>query len=265
MSYTLVAFHAHPDDEVLFTGGTLARAAAEGHRVVLVVATDGSAGLASTDQHDGGLAQRRLRELEGAAAALGCAEVVRLGFVDSGWRTQAPADAFSRMDPDVAAAPLVEVLRRERADALTIYDAAGGYGHPDHVQVHRVGRRAAELAGTRLVLEATIDRDLIRPLVRVASAIPRLLPSVRAQEYATAYTPRPELTHRVDVRAYVATKRIALQAHTSQTTGDEGLRTVALLLLLPRWLLRRLLGTEWFVEVGRTPGPLLDDIFATLE
>ncbi|MCW2810974.1 MAG: LmbE family protein, partial [Friedmanniella sp.] len=204
-------------------------------------------------------------ELADSAAALGCAEVVRLGFVDSGWRTEAPPDAFSRMDLDTAAAPLVEVLRREGADALTSYDAAGGYGHPDHLQVHRVGRRAAELAGTPLVLEATIDRDLIRPLVRVAAAVPRLLPSVRAAEYATAYTPRRELTHRVDVRAYVDTKRAALRAHTSQAGGDEGLRTAALLLMLPRWLWRRLLGREWFVEVGRTPGPLLDDIFTTLE
>src|ERR1700753_4360317 len=83
--YTLVSFHAHPDDEALFTGGTLARAAAEGHRVILVVATAGEAGLAATSLvGDGVLADRRMAELERAAAALGCRRVHLLGYDDSG-------------------------------------------------------------------------------------------------------------------------------------------------------------------------------------
>jgi len=76
--FTLVSFHAHPDDEVLFTGGTLARASAEGHRVVLVVATDGAAGLADHALLPG-LGERRAQELQRSAEALGCARVVRLG------------------------------------------------------------------------------------------------------------------------------------------------------------------------------------------
>jgi LmbE family N-acetylglucosaminyl deacetylase len=249
---------------VLFTGGTLARVAAEGHRVILVVATDGEAGLAAPDHREGGLSRRRLDELELSAAALGCARVVRLGFTDSGWRTEASLGAFSRMSVSEAAAPLTQVLRSEGADVLTIYDRAGGYGHPDHRQVHLVGLHAAQEAGTRVVLEATIDRDLIRPLVRVAAAIPGLLPAVQAADYRTAYTPRRALTHRVDVRDYTGAKREALRAHASQARGDEGLRTLALLLKMPPWIFRRILGTEWFVEHGRSPGPLLDDVFASL-
>ena len=157
MSYTLVSFHAHPDDEALLTAGTLARAAAAGHRVVLVVATAGEAGLASADDlADGALGKRRTAELERSAAALGCARVEVLGYADSGM-ADAPsgaAGAFALVSVDEAAERLAAILREESADALTIYDPAGGYGHPDHVQVHHVGIRAAEIAGTPLVLEA---------------------------------------------------------------------------------------------------------------
>jgi len=152
---------------------------------------------------------------------------------------------------------------------LTVYDAHGGYGHPDHVQVHRVGVRAAELAGTATVLEATIDRVLLQ---RVASAlrwvpgVGRLVPPDR---FGGAFLPRAELTHRVDVRRHLAAKRAALAAHHSQTTGSEPgqspVRTLSLLLRLPRPMLAPALGREWFRERGREQdGPLLDDVFASL-
>ena len=85
MTHTLIAFHAHPDDEALLTAGTMARAAAEGHRVVLVVATDGDLGLAaSTYAGDGHLGERRLAELRASADHLGVARVEHLGYADSG-------------------------------------------------------------------------------------------------------------------------------------------------------------------------------------
>jgi LmbE family N-acetylglucosaminyl deacetylase len=264
MSFTIVSFHAHPDDEVLFTGGTLARLAAEGHRVVLAVATNGGAGLASAAHHEGTLARRRMLELEASAAVLGCAAVVPLGFVDSGWRTSAPPDAFSRLPVSEAAAPLTALLRRERADVLTIYDPAGGYGHPDHRQVHRAGSHAAEAAGTPLVLEATIDRAVIRPLVRLVAATPGLLPEVKLADYDRAYTASEDITHRVDVRAFSDQKRRAMQAHVSQASAAEGARTLALLLKLPPPLFRRVLGREWFVEQGKPRGEVSDDVLASL-
>jgi LmbE family N-acetylglucosaminyl deacetylase len=262
--FTIVSFHAHPDDEVLFTGGTLARLAAEGHRVVLAVATDGGAGLASAEHHEGTLARRRMRELEESAAILGCASVVTFGFVDSGWRTRAPVDAFSRLPVAESSGPLAALLERERADALTIYDQAGGYGHPDHRQVHRVGSHAARAVGTPLVLEATVDRAVIRPLVRLVAAVPGLLPEVRLADYDRAYSATEDITHRTDVRGYADQKRRAMQAHASQASSSGGARTLGLLLRAPTPLFRRALGREWFVEQGRPPGPVLDDVLTTL-
>src|SRR4051794_32376461 len=126
--FTLVAFHAHPDDESLLTGGTLARAAAEGHRVVLVVATCGERGLAGSQDGVGAeLADRRMRELDAAAEALGCARVVPLGYGDSGLHP-APddPDAFANADVETAAKALADILRGEAADVLLVYDPHGG-------------------------------------------------------------------------------------------------------------------------------------------
>src|SRR4051812_8229059 len=101
---TVVSFHAHPDDEALLSGGTLARAAAEGHRVVLVVATDGEAGLSARAAAGADLGRTRGEELARAGEALGCARVVRLGARDSGWRPgePSPEGSFSRLPIDTA-------------------------------------------------------------------------------------------------------------------------------------------------------------------
>jgi LmbE family N-acetylglucosaminyl deacetylase len=262
--FTLVAFHAHPDDEALLTGGTLARAAAEGHRVVLVTATAGEAGLTAAEQANAGLAATRLSELHTAAAALGCARVVVLGYPDSGSQGPVPDDSFSSLDPQLLAQRLATILREERADVLTTYDERGGYGHRDHVQVHRVGVLAAGLAATPVVLEATVDRARLQRVARLMAWIPGLSRLVPDDRFSSAYTGRDELTHCVDVRRHLGEKRAALAAHRSQTTGAS-VRTVGLLLHLPGPLLAPVLGREWFRERGRTPGrTLLDDVFASL-
>jgi len=262
---TLVSFHAHPDDEVLLTGGTLARAAAEGHRVVLVVATDGEAGLASDSAAGADLGHTRASELARSARALGCARVVRLGLPDSGWRTeeQSGVEVFSRMPIDRAAGALIDVLREEHADALTVYDPAGGYGHPDHRQVHRVGLHAAAAAATPSVLEATLPRERLHRVIRMAAALPGLLDSVDPDSFARAFTPRREITHRIDVREHLEAKREAMRAHASQSTSDIGPRTLALLLRLPSPLFRLVAGHEWFVQRGARPGSA-GDLFAAV-
>jgi len=266
-TFTVVSLHAHPDDETLLTGGTLARAAAEGHRVVLVTATAGEAGLADAGYGTGaGLAQRRHVELGGAAAALGCHRVQLLGYADSGISGEAGGSrAFSRADIDAAAA-VAALLIGERADVLTVYDAHGGYGHPDHVAVHRIGRRAAKLAGTPVVLEATVDRT---SLLRAATAVHRLpgIPADFAPErLADAYSARAEITHVIDVRRHCRAKRSAMRAHTSQFTGGADRRALAVFAALPPPLFRAAFGREWFIErqrqqEGSTP---TDDIFASL-
>jgi LmbE family N-acetylglucosaminyl deacetylase len=148
---TLVCFHAHPDDESIATGGVMAKYAAEGHRVVLVVATGGEHGEVPPDLAPGEtLAQRRWAETEQSAAVLGLAAVYWLGYEDSGmhgWEQNGNPASFNNADVDEAAGRLAEILRAEGADVLTAYDEHGNYGHPDHIAVHRVGHRAAQLAG----------------------------------------------------------------------------------------------------------------------
>ncbi len=268
MPYTLVSFHAHPDDEALFTAGTLARAAAEGHRVVLVTATAGGRGLVSSRLAAAGeLAQLREAELRSAAAALGCREVHFLGYDDSGLDGRQGDDdtAFSRVPVEEAAGRLAAILLEVGADVLTAYDPAGGYGHPDHVQVHRVGVRAAEMAGTPVVLEATVDRRSLLRILRLLHRLRLTPPDWRPERFTRAYAEPGRITHRVDVRAYAGAKRAAMAAHASQATADEGVRTLALLLRLPRPVFRRVFAHEWFVERGRAPSRRqLDDVFDTL-
>ena len=268
MTFTLVSFHAHPDDEALLTAGTLARVAAEGHRVVLVVATAGDAGLAATEfGRAGDLARRRLAELHASAEALGCARVEVLGYRDSGMYGERASEdgAFASAPVDVAAAALADVLREEEADVLTVYDPQGGYGHPDHVQVHRVGVRAAEMAGTPVVLEATVDRRLLQRVLRLVSRRGRVPADFDPARFGNAFTASADLTHRVNVRRHTRAKRAAMAAHVSQQTADDGDRTLAYLLRLPGPIFRLVLGQEWYVERGRRPArPLLDDVFVSL-
>jgi LmbE family N-acetylglucosaminyl deacetylase len=263
---TLVCFHAHPDDESLLTGGTIARAAAAGSRVVVVVATLGEAGLADRGYRTG-LGDRRRRELATASAILGVQRTVWLGYADSGMAgaPSGAADAFADADPGQAAERLAAVLREERCDVLTVYDAAGGYGHPDHIQVHRVGVRAAGLAGTPVVLEATVDRDALLRVTRLLDRVPVLRSRWERPSLEGAFTPRALLTHQVDVRPQLRAKRMAMAAHASQATADAGARSLAMFLRLPGPLFARVFGREWFVERGRPVGqPRSDDVFGSL-
>lgn len=247
---TIVAFHAHPDDEALLTGGTLARLAADGNRVVIAVATDGVMGEAA-----GRNGRLRLDELRASASVLGVALVVHLGYADSGHGPLLYPDPpdrvrFARADIDEAAARLASLLRDERADLLLSYDPRGGYGHRDHVQVHRVGARAAEMVGTVRVLEATLPREPIIWFCRMLGAL-RLPVRNDVQALRTAYSPRSAITHRLDVRRFAAQKRAALAAHTSQLNRQGPLSQMfRLMLRLPTPIFALLLGREWFVESG---------------
>src|SRR5437016_10244296 len=150
---TIVSFHAHPDDETTSTGGTLAKAADAGHRVVIVWATRGEHGeypkgfLADGEE----LWPHRVEEAARATAILGAARTEFLGYRDSGMMGTAENDApesFWQADVEEAGRRLAAILDDEHADVLTIYDENGVYGHPDHIQIYRVGLRGAELAGT---------------------------------------------------------------------------------------------------------------------
>lgn len=251
---TVVAFHAHPDDEVLLTGGTIARLAAEGHRVVIVVACDG-------DMWAGPDRGRRLEELRRSAAILGAEKVVHLGYADSGhgpvlFEDPPGGTRFARADVSEAAGKLAALLTEEHADLLLSYDPQGGYGHRDHVRVHQVGARAAGLAGVRVV-EATMPREMAVRAGRLLLPL-RLLAGHRLDEIHGYGTPQSVITHRLDVRRHAAQKRAALAAHQTQVSGrGRGSRLFRLLIRLPLPVFRVLCGTEWFTEPGGRTGGLV--------
>ena len=147
---TIVFLHAHPDDEASQTSGSMARAVDEGHRVVLVVSTGGDHGTVPDDLADGEtLVDRRRRELAASARAIGVHRVEWLGYADSGmtgWEQNGHERRVRLRRPRRGGRRVAAVLDEEDADVAVGYDWHGGYGHPDHVKVHRVLHRAAALA-----------------------------------------------------------------------------------------------------------------------
>lgn len=258
---TLVTFHAHPDDECITCGGVMRAAADAGHRVVLVVATGGEHGEVVADVLAPGqtLAQRRYQETLESARILGVARTEFLGFVDSGMagtETNTAPGAFAAADVDRAAEKLAVILREEAADVLTVYDDHGGYGHPDHVQVHHVGMRAAELAGTPRVYQATTNRDQVRRLLADAAAAGLMADEPDEADIESSGTPEAELSTRVDVTPWLTAKRAAMRAHSSQIAED------SFFLTLPDESFAAVFGTEWFVRPGAaTGGPFERDLF----
>lgn len=250
---TLVSFHAHPDDEAILTGGTMAKLADEGHRVVLVTATADEADEAGGP--GGSAASIRSAELAESAKLLGCARVEMLGYADSGMDAAgAPENSFSRIVPEDPAERLASVLREERADVLVGYDPAGGYGHPDHVQVHRVARIASSMVPVPLLLEATVDRRALRAALAVANLVRRRADGLVPPGAAGGYADPSTITHAVNVMRYAGIKRSAIAAHASQGTADSADRSLSWLLRLPMPVFRLGMGREWFTEVGLRPG-----------
>jgi LmbE family N-acetylglucosaminyl deacetylase len=259
---TLVSFHAHPDDESIGAGGTLAKAAAAGHRTVLVFATRGEHGEVDDGflGPDETLGHRRTEETLRSAEILGAERVEFLGYVDSGMIGTPENEAegsFWTAPVDQAAERLATILRDEQADIVTIYDSDGGYGHPDHIQVHRVGLRAAELAGTPRVFEQTMNRDHLRRVIeegRRSGAIPpEEVPDVTEQ--ATFGRPESLITTTVDVRDHLTTKRASMAAHASQISET------SFFLAMPLEAFEASFGQEWFIRHGVPEGHRDEDLF----
>lgn len=261
---TLVTFHAHPDDECIACGGIMRKTADAGHRVVLVVATRGEHG----EVPDGFLAdgeqlwERRVLETEAVAEILGVQRLEFLGYQDSGMMGEATNDlpgSFWTADVEDAADRLAVILRAEQPDVMTIYDDNGGYGHPDHIQVHRVGRRAAELAGIERVYQSTMNRDYLRAGMKIFAAQAKEagveIPDFNDDD-AGFGKPESEFTARVDVGVYAATKRTAMRAHASQISED------SFFLSMPDEAFAYNFGVEWFIRAGQGPGITETDLMA---
>jgi LmbE family N-acetylglucosaminyl deacetylase len=263
---TLVCFHAHPDDESIATGGIMARAADQGHDVVLVTATRGEQGepqpgvLAEGEQ----LWERRVAETHESARILGVRRVEFLGYEDSGMMGEPTNDnpaCFWRADVEAAARALADILGEVEAAVLTIYDDHGGYGHPDHIQVHRVGRLAARLARVDRVFESTMNRDAILRMMEAASAVEGMseeeVDRFRREEAQAFGSPEALITHAVDVGGWVDRKRESMVAHASQISPESWF------LQMPPDTFAQAFGTEWFIESGRgrpEGAPFLDDL-----
>ena len=249
----VVFFHAHPDDEAIFTGGTMARLADEGWPVVLVVATGGELGTRYAEGRDAArLREDREAETRRAAETLGVSRLEFLGYHDSGVagvEANLLPGSFNAADPDQAAARLAGICTEEVAVALVAYDDHGIYGHPDHLKVHEVGLRAAERAGIEVVYEATVDREYLHfvethLVVEVLGGPPEL-----GLAATSLGVPTVEVTTTVDVRPVLDRKRAAMAAHASQIPeGGYALR------LAPA-AFSAVYGFEWYVRLG-PPGPL---------
>jgi LmbE family N-acetylglucosaminyl deacetylase len=264
---TLVAFHAHPDDECITTAGTLAKAVDDGHRVVVVYATRGEHGEVPEGLLRPGesLVERRMDEVRRSTEAIGVHRVEFLGYGDSGMMGTPENDdpaSFWQADVDAAAARLAAILRDERADVLLVYDVNGNYGHPDHIQVHRVGVRAGEQAGVPHVLEATMNRDVIRAfitmLVENGDASWDDVPDLDNPDVQFAM-PDEIITTRVDVRPWAERKRASMEAHETQV-GD-----LAPFLAMPFDVFRASMGTEYFIRRGVPADHRDDDVFAGVD
>jgi LmbE family N-acetylglucosaminyl deacetylase len=259
---TAVFFHAHPDDEALFTGGTMARAAAEGHRVVLVTATKGERGLDRSLVADPilrwgesgprapdpvpNLGPRREAELRVAAGALGVARLHFLGYQDSGIDGDG-ADGFSAAPAEEAAQRLAAIIVEESAEVLVTYDERGIYGHPDHLQVHKVGLRAAQLADVASVFLATVDRDRLQAMLHLAESFGLAITDDTLDWAVSAGVAADRITTSVDVD-FLDAKRQALAAHQTQFPPGTGL------LELPPTAFQVVFGTEWYIELGAVAG-----------
>jgi LmbE family N-acetylglucosaminyl deacetylase len=255
---TVTFFHAHPDDEAIATGGTMASLADQGHRVILVTATGGELGEVDEGFLDPGetLAERRAVELAEAARVLGVARHLFLGYEDSGMEGEPSASrpgCFATADLDEAAGRLAAILKEEAVDVLVVYDEHGGYGHPDHVQVHRVGVAAAERAGTPVLYMATMDRDFMTALRRQAAESGDL-PDDNLEGADTMGEPSTRITTEVDVTPWVATKRAAMRAHASQIGPD------SFFLAMPDDQFETVWGSEWFIRLRPEPVGLGDGV-----
>lgn len=262
----MVFVHAHPDDEAIFTGGTMILLAEAATPVVLVVATGGELGLVPAEI--GGLAgtrtaepdrappppslaEIRRRESAASAALLGVDRVEMFGHLDSGMagdpRNDAPESFWSQPLTEIAA-QLATLLVDLGASCVVGYDDFGVYGHPDHIQVTRMVAAAAARAGVDTVYGATIDREhlhFVETHVVEEAALAGDLGLVRSR----IGVPTVEVAVTLDVRRVLDRKRAAMAAHASQIPDS------ASALQLPMEHFADVYGWEWYVRQG-PPGPI---------
>jgi LmbE family N-acetylglucosaminyl deacetylase len=242
-TYTLLAVHAHPDDESSGTGGLLRLAAERGHTTVLVTCTNGDLGDVKDPRlhlnprqhpaHRQRLAEVRQAELQQAAAILGVTHLYTLRYHDSGmqgWETNVDPHAFAQARVEEVASRLVHIIRQHRPDVVVTYDEQGGYGHPDHIMTHRVTMAAlAAAAATSSVPEAGAPWQ-VRKVYYTAWARSEALRTLKLLHMLGRTTrlrdpdfdphsigcPDELISTRIDIRPVLRAKWQALFTHRSQ-------------------------------------------------
>jgi len=269
----LLLVHAHPDDESIATGATMAKYAAEGAAVTLVTCTLGELGevippdlaYLAADK-DGGLGEYRIGELAAACAELGVTDHRFLSgagrWRDSGMMGEPTNDdprCFWRADVEEAAAALLDVVRDVRPQVIVSYDANGFYGHPDHIQAHRVAMRAFEKAGglVRKMYANTVPKSVLVGMVeRMRGGDPAERPAagtgftpVQSAGELPFGVPDEVVTTEVDATAYLDNKLNAMRAHATQITVDTPFYA------LSNNLGVRAFGVEYYILLAGERGP----------
>jgi LmbE family N-acetylglucosaminyl deacetylase len=255
MSRTLLAVFAHPDDESFGPGGTLAKYSAAGMAVHLICATLGEAGEngAPDQERTESLARLRERELRCAASILGLEEVHVLGYRDSGM-DGSPANqhprALAQADPDMLAEQVADLMRKLRPQVVLTFDPFGGYGHPDHIAMHRATVAAFECVSSgesehphKLYFTA-LPYAVLRWAVRLMPLLgvdPEAAGKNQDINLRAALEHELPVTTRIDVSATYDVKQRAAACHSSQLSGP-GPASGRLL----QWLVRRWQATETF-------------------
>jgi N-acetyl-1-D-myo-inositol-2-amino-2-deoxy-alpha-D-glucopyranoside deacetylase len=257
MTHTLMTVHAHPDDETIGTGGTMANAVRAGHRVVLVTCTRGEQGEIvvkemDTPENHRRLGEIRAGELEAAMGVLGVTEWENLGYRDSdmmGREGNNDPRTFWQADLDEAAKRLTWLIRKYKPDVVTTYNAFGGYGHPDHIRVHDTAIRAVPRAGDpnwypeqletglepwtpkkfyEQAMPESIRRKMNERLVELGVETGWLPPKDATPEQLAEYeermaqmlTPDDQVTTWIDISDVLETKWEAIQKHVTQINMD---------------------------------------------
>jgi LmbE family N-acetylglucosaminyl deacetylase len=270
---TMMAVHAHPDDEASSTGGVLATYSAQGIRTVVVTCTNGEFGDAlggvkpGQDGHDEqAVARQRLAELRESSAILGVTNLELLGYHDSGmpeWDYKDRPDAFCNIPEADVAARISELIDRYRPQVLITYDDQGAYQHPDHVHASRAAQKAFAASGSvaKLYLSAMRGSDwrkIWEALRELGMEMPDREEDPDRERRSLASEAR--ITTTVDIRPVLPRKREALFAHGSQVGGESWFSKI------PQDIAEAAFGRESFIRVSDTTGAPLpeDDLFAGL-
>jgi LmbE family N-acetylglucosaminyl deacetylase len=261
---TLLAVHAHPDDEASTTGGILAKYSAQGVRTVLVTCTNGEMGDAQNGAKPGeaghdeaAVVAVRRRELELSCSILGVRHLELLGFRDSGmmgWESNDNPESFWQTPVPEAAGPLAALIERYAPQVVVTYDDFGFYGHPDHIQAHRITLAALEMTGSNARLFfPTVRRSRLDEFTSRLAEVGMEPPDIDRERFGS---PDEEIAATIDCSVFASTKREALQAHASQSDNTFFLR-----MPLDRFV--EFFGTEEFVRGdSETSGAPLADLFA---